>query len=79
MAMPEEPRATVWVNEPIWKTTLPVGTAVLPVAETFAVRVYVEPAVREPVGETDKAVVVGMAVMVSFSVFEVLAVNSVVP
>ena len=72
-------RATVSVSDPIWKTTLPVGTAVLPVAETFAFRVYVEPAVKEPVGVIDKAVVVGMALIVTFSVLELLAANSVVP
>ena len=76
MAMPEEPRATVWVNEPIWKITLPVGEAVLPVGDTLAVRVYVESTDREPVGVINKAVEVRIAVMVSFSVFEVLGANS---
>lgn len=56
VAMPEELRATLSVDEPKWKTTLPLGVPEVPTAETLAVSVYSEPAVKVPVGEADKTV-----------------------
>lgn len=79
MAVLEGPGATACVKDPMWKTTLPEGTAVLPIGDTLAVRVHVEPAVRVPAGVIDKAVVVGMALIASVSVLEVLGANSCEP
>ena len=51
----------------------------LPVGETLADSVYDDAATKEPVGEMDKAVVVGIVEIVSFSVFEVLGAKSCEP